>query len=114
LRKRGGKRKKIVKLQKQLNLPQKGTAEWTPIQADDLLNNPKVDGYFGHHMRSVKYFPEMAGNPNNIKFLTYEQHLNVHNGNWQNMPVPDEPIYRQKIIDELQDLLDKVLGGIKK
>ena len=62
-----------------------GTRNWTPAQMKELLNTGKVKGFVGHHMKSVKGFPNLAGDPNNIQFLTRAEHLLAHGGNWQNI-----------------------------
>lgn len=63
----------------------KGTREWTSSQMTELLNTGKVKGFVGHHMKSVKGFPSLAGDPNNIQFLTRTEHLLAHGGNWRNI-----------------------------
>ena len=63
----------------------KGTRNWTSAELDELLTNGKVKGYVGHHMKSVKGYPELAGDPSNIQFLTRKEHLQAHNGNWRNI-----------------------------
>ena len=62
-----------------------GTRNWTPAQMKELLNTGKVKGFVGHHMKSVKGFPNLAGEPNNIQFLTRAEHLLAHGGNWRNI-----------------------------
>ena len=63
----------------------KGTRNWTTNEIDELLNTGKVKGYVGHHMKSVKGYPELAGDPLNIQFLTRKEHLLAHGGNWRNI-----------------------------
>lgn len=36
-------------------------------------------------MRSVKGFPDLAGDPLNIQFLTRAEHLLAHGRNWRNI-----------------------------
>ncbi|MBR7163410.1 MAG: hypothetical protein IKD21_00345, partial [Clostridia bacterium] len=62
-----------------------GTRNWTKLEVDELLTNGKVKGYVGHHMKSVKGYPELAGDPLNIQFLTRKEHLLAHRGNWRNI-----------------------------
>lgn len=62
-----------------------GTRNWTQAQIDELLSTGKVKGFFGHHMQSVSGFPDLAGNPDNIQFLSYAEHLLAHGGNWRNI-----------------------------
>ncbi len=60
------------------------TREWLADEIGELINTGKVKGYQGHHMKSVKAYPELAGDPNNIQFLTRSEHLKAHGGNWRN------------------------------
>lgn len=67
----------------------KGTREWTPKQQQDILEKGKAyddDGiaFQGQHMKSAEMYPEYQGDPGNIQFLTREEHLEAHNGNWRN------------------------------
>jgi hypothetical protein len=71
-----------------------GTRNWTDAEVDELLENGKVSGYQGHHINSVSAYPELAGNPDNIRFLTPAEHFEVHDFNWQN-PTSGPLIYRQ-------------------
>ena len=59
--------------------------KWTNSEKVELLKNGKVKGYHGHHMKSVKGYPELAGDENNIQFLTGSEHLKAHGGNWRNV-----------------------------
>lgn len=62
-----------------------GTRNWTKEEQKELLETGRVEGYEGHHMKSAKAFPEQAGNPENIQFLTEEEHLyGAHQGNYHN------------------------------
>ena len=63
----------------------KGTRNWTVSELDELLNTGKVKGYDGHHMKSVKGRPDLAGDPSNIQFLTRKEHYMAHGGNWRNV-----------------------------
>lgn len=69
----------------------KGTRDWTKEQQEDILNPDKGKAYDengrafeGQHMKSVAEHPEYQGNPDNIQFLTKEEHLDAHRGSWQN------------------------------
>ena len=42
--------------------------EWSESEIAELLATGKVKGYQGHHMKSVKGYPEFAGDPHNIQF----------------------------------------------
>lgn len=69
----------------------KGTRDWTPEQQNDILDPERgkaydADGraFEGQHMKSVAKYPEYQGNPDNIQFLTKQEHLEAHKGSWQN------------------------------
>ncbi len=58
---------------------------WSKGEIDELLSTGKVRGYQGHHMKSVKGYPELAGDPHNIQFLNRRDHLRAHGGNFRNI-----------------------------
>jgi len=60
-----------------------GSTRWTDDQLAELKETGKVSGYHGHHINNVADNPEMAGDPNNIQFLTPAEHFEVHENNWQ-------------------------------
>ena len=67
----------------------KGTREWTPQQQQDILEKGKAyddngKSFEGQHMKSAEMYPEYQGEPGNIQFLTRAEHLEAHDGNWQN------------------------------
>lgn len=69
----------------------KGTRDWTKEQQQDILDPDKGKAYDdqghafeGQHMKSAAEYPEHQGNPDNIQFLTREEHLEAHKGSWQN------------------------------
>ena len=69
----------------------KGTRDWTKEQQQDILDPNKGKAYDdkgrafeGQHMKSVAEYPEYQGNPDNIQFLTKDEHFEAHKGNWQN------------------------------
>jgi RHS repeat-associated protein len=70
-----------------INAGQRGTRDWSDAEKAELLRTGKVKGYVGHHINSVKGHPEMAGDPNNIEFVTPAEHLARHGGNWRNPTV---------------------------
>jgi hypothetical protein len=62
-----------------------GTRPWTKVEAKELLENGKVKGYEGHHINNVNDHPQLAGNPDNIKFVHgRSEHLKEHDGNFKN------------------------------
>ncbi len=76
---------------KELELVQegKGTREWTPEQQKDILEKGRAydengKAFEGQHMKSAEMYPEYQGEPRNIQFLTRTEHLEAHDGNWQN------------------------------
>ena len=69
----------------------KGTRDWTPEQQKDILDPECGKAYDddgraceGQHMKSVAKYPEHQGHPDNIQFLTRQEHLEAHKGSWQN------------------------------
>jgi hypothetical protein len=44
--------------------------DWTDVEIDELLLKGKISGYQEHHMKSIKGYPDLAGDPYNIQFLT--------------------------------------------
>lgn len=69
----------------------KGTRDWTSEQQKDILDPTKGKAYDdqgrafeGQHMKSAAEYPEEQGNPDNIQFLTRDEHLEAHKGSWQN------------------------------
>ncbi len=69
----------------------KGTRDWSQEQQKDILDPEKGKAYDengrafeGQHMKSAAEYPEYQGDPNNIQFLTREEHLEAHKGSWQN------------------------------
>ena len=88
-------RNKAIRLawerEQQLVQEGKATRDWTKEQQADILNPDKGKAYddqgrafVGQHMKSAAKYPEYQGNPNNIQFLTYDEHLEAHKGSWQN------------------------------
>ena len=79
----------------------KGTRDWTREQQKDILTDgvakDENDVVFrGHHMQSVELFPQYQGEPENIQFLSKEEHLKAHDGsfriltNWYYDPVNEK------------------------
>ena len=62
----------------------RGTRDWTVDQQAELLKYGSVSGFEGQHMKNVADYPEFAGDPNNIQFLTSQEHLHgAPDGSWQ-------------------------------
>lgn len=63
-----------------------GTRDWTPSQQKEIIERGSVKGYDGHHMKSVSEYPEYAGDPKNIQFLTETEHFEgAHQGSYHNL-----------------------------
>ena len=79
-----------------------GTRDWTPDQQQSILDigialDDEGKPFEGQHMKSVAAYPEYAGDPNNIQFLTRQEHLEAHDGSWQNQTNwYYDPITKQK------------------
>ncbi len=68
--------------ERQLVLQGRGTRNWTVSQQEELIRTGKVSGFDGSHMLDASSNPLEAGNPDNIQFLTYEEHIyGAHGGN---------------------------------
>lgn len=89
----------------------KGTRNWSLEQQKDIIEKGKAYdenglAFEGQHMKSVEKYPEFQGNPDNIQFLTKQEHLQAHDGNWKN---PSnwyfDPITKQKIEFGLNELV---------
>lgn len=83
--------RKAWEKEQQLVQEGKGTRDWRKEQQQDILDLDKGKAYDdkgrafeGQHMRSAAEYPEYQGNPYNIQFLTRDEHLEAHKGNWQN------------------------------
>ncbi len=83
--------RKAWEKEQQLVQEGKGTRDWTKEQQQDILNPDKGKAYDdkgrafeGQHMKSAAEYPEYQGNPDNIQFLTRDEHLEAHKGSWQN------------------------------
>lgn len=85
-RERGQAIRKALNQEADLIKQGQGTRDWTPAQQKDILDGfrPKDDNgvsYEGHHMTSVAEHPQHAGNPDNIQWLTQDEHINgAHQG----------------------------------
>lgn len=88
-------RNKAIRLawerEQELVLQGKGTRDWSLDQQKDILDPNKGKAYDkngrafeGQHMKSAAEYPEYEGDPNNIQFLTREEHLVAHKGSWKN------------------------------
>lgn len=59
-----------------------GTRDWSQAEQKQIVAKGRANGYEGHHMKSVKEYPQDAGNSQNIQFLNRIEHINgAHNGN---------------------------------
>ena len=83
--------RKAWEREQQLVQEGKGTRDWTKEQQKDILDPDKGKAYDdqgrafeGQHMKSAAEYPEYQGDPDNIQFLTRDEHLEAHKGSWQN------------------------------
>lgn len=71
--------------ERELVLQGKGTRNWTVAQQAELIESKKVGGFEGHHMKNVKDYPQFAGDPNNIQFVSYTEHyFGAHDESFKN------------------------------
>ena len=82
---RGMAVKKAWEKERERVLNGRGTRNWTVAQQAELIEYGCVSGFEGQHMKNVAKYPQYAGDPNNIQFLTYEEHYyGAHKGDWKN------------------------------
>ncbi|WP_315076410.1 hypothetical protein [uncultured Clostridium sp.] len=67
----------------------KGSRDWSDEEKVILIENGKVPGYEGQHMKSAKAYPDFVDNPDNIQFLKGRymddnEHITAHEVNYQN------------------------------
>jgi hypothetical protein len=68
-----------------LKLGGKGTRMWTAEQGKEIIAYGRpVERFHGHHINSVEAHPLQQADADNIAFLTPDEHLDAHRGNWQN------------------------------
>lgn len=91
MRERNKAIRKAWEREQQLVQEGKGTRNWTKEQQADILDPDKGKAYDdegrafeGQHMKSAAEYPEYQGDPDNIQFLTKDEHLAAHKGSWQN------------------------------
>lgn len=91
IRERNKAIRKAWEREQQLVKEGKGTRDWTIQQQQDILDPTKGKAYDdnnnafeGQHMKSASKYPDYQGDPDNIQFLTREEHLEAHKGSWQN------------------------------
>lgn len=71
--------------ERRLVLQGRGTRDWTVSQQEELIRTGRVSGFDGSHMLDASSNPSVASNPDNIQFLTYEEHIyGAHDGNTHN------------------------------
>jgi len=62
-----------------------GTRDWSQTEQKEIVAKGRANGYEVHHMKSVKDYPQHAGDPKNIQFLNRSEHVDgAHKGNTQN------------------------------
>lgn len=77
-----------------------GTRAWSQREQEEILKRGSVRGYEGHHMKSVSLFPQYAGEPKNIQFLTEDEHLyGAHKGSYHNLTNGYYDPYKEKMIE---------------
>ena len=120
------------KREKELVKKGMGTRDWTSDQQKDILATGKVhdaDGkaFEGHHMKCVSRYPDFQGEPDNIQFLSREEHIKAHGGKTQNPTngyydyllekttvtfdedtlIPIEPKPLKELADEVKEIMAK-------
>ncbi len=71
--------------ERRLVMQGRGTRDWTVSQQEELIRTGKVSGFEGSHMLDASSNPAEANNPDNIQFLTHDEHFyGAHNENYRN------------------------------
>ncbi len=76
--------------EKQRVLEGKGTRDWSPTEQQSIIDigiakDENGETYIGHHMKNAEKYPEYQGDPDNIQFLTKDEHFyGAHRGSWRN------------------------------
>lgn len=81
--------RKAWEKEQKLVLSGKGTRDWTKEQQQSIIDvgiayDDEGKAFEGQHMKSVEAYPEYQGEADNIQFLTRQEHLDAHGGNWNN------------------------------
>lgn len=66
--------------ERKLVMQGRGTRDWTVSQQEELIRTGRVSGFEGHHMLDASSNPSVANQPDNIQFLTYEEHIDGAHG----------------------------------
>lgn len=66
--------------ERRLVMQGRGTRDWTVSQQEELIRTGRVSGFEGHHMLDASSNPSVANQPDNIQFLTYEEHIDGAHG----------------------------------
>ena len=71
--------------ERELVLNGQGTRDWTPQQQADIVDGlvPRDDQgrpFEGHHMLSAEAYPQFQDDPENIQFLSRDEHQAAHDG----------------------------------
>lgn len=87
----------------------KGTREWTTEEQLEIMERGSAKGYEGHHMKSVSLYPQYAGDPNNIQFLSEEEHLyGAHGGSYHNLTNGYYDPYKKTMVEFNGDELPQI------
>jgi RHS repeat-associated protein len=72
----------------------RGTRNWTESQKKELLERGKVDGFEGHHRNTANGNEDLAGNPDNIEFLSKPDHSDTHiDAGGTQEPISGQPLF---------------------
>lgn len=82
-----------------------GTRQWTAEELETIKAGGWPEGYYGHHINNVAASPDLAGNPNNIDFLDFEEHMAAHNGGNTRIPTSGPLLSRGIAALQILDVL---------
>lgn len=84
-----------------LRMGGQGSREYTAAQKNELLETGEIKGLEGHHINDVSNHLSEQANPDNIRFLTRDDHYVAHGNAWQNKTQGDM-IDREKMLRRTQ------------
>lgn len=82
-----------------LSMGAKGSMHLDKAERQTILQTGKLSGYHGHHIKNVSNHPNDQGNPDNIIFVTPEEHLKLHRGDFRN-PTEGKEINRDRMLQQ--------------
>lgn len=86
-----------------------GTTSWTDPELKTIKEGGWSEGYFGHHINNVHHHPELAGEPRNVRFMNFDDHMAAHNNGNTRLRTTGALLNRGSAV---LDILQSVIGGL--